>query len=194
MAVQLMQLELAHLLLGAPDGVGFLFAAGRRVNVLARLRVTQAAFDAIGENPPLAVAAGLREGMALRLAGSDLSGKLIAIGRAVDPASQTVLLRAEIGKGAETLSPGQVIAVDIAAPAGAQQRLPAAAIARHQGATLAFIQTASGEQGSSFEVRPVRIVSQGGDSVTVDGLKPGERVAVKGVSGLKAMLTGVGVE
>lgn len=143
---------------------------------------------------PLELAATLREGGPVRIARSEVVGKLIAIGRAVDPASQTVLLRAEIGKGAETLSPGQVIAVDIAGPASTQQRLPAAAIARHQGATLAFIQTAGGDKGSTFEVRPVRIVSQGGDSVTVDGLKPGERVAVKGVSGLKAMLSGVGKE
>ena len=35
---------------------------------------------------------------------------------------------------------------------------------------------------------------QGGDSVTVAGINAGERVAVKGVSGLKAMLTGVGKE
>jgi cobalt-zinc-cadmium efflux system membrane fusion protein len=67
-------------------------------------------------------------------------------------------------------------------------------IARNQGSTLAFVQTANDDKGTTFAVRPVRIVSQGGDSVTVDGIKAGERVAVKGVSGLKAMLTGVGKE
>ena len=43
---------------------------------------------------PLEVAAGLKEGMAIKLADRDISGKLIAIGRAVDTASQTILLRA----------------------------------------------------------------------------------------------------
>ena len=35
---------------------------------------------------------------------------------------------------------------------------------------------------------------EAGDSVTVDGVKAGEKVAIKGVSGLKALLTGVGKE
>jgi hypothetical protein len=143
---------------------------------------------------PLALAATLREGSPVKLARSEIVGKLIAIGRAVDAASQTVLLRAEIGQGAETLRPGQVVEVEIAGPAGQQQRLPASSIARNQGATLAFVQTAGDDKGSTFAVRPVRIVSQGGDSVTVAGITAGERVAVKGVSGLKAMLTGVGKE
>ena len=144
---------------------------------------------------PLAVAATLEEGMPIKLAGRDIGGKLIAIGRAVDPASQTVLLRAEVVKGAETLSAGQVLEVEIASPAGQQQqRLPAAALVRHDGKTWAFVQTAGDDQGARFATRPVRIVSQGGDSALVDGLQAGERVAIKGVSGLKAMLTGVGSE
>ena len=42
--------------------------------------------------------------------------------------------------------------------------------------------------------KPVSVLSQGGDSVVVDGIQAGERVAVAGVSGLKALLTGVGGE
>ena len=143
---------------------------------------------------PVAIAATLRNGSAVKIANSEVTGKLIAIGRAVDPASQTVLLRAEVGKGAETLRPGQVIEVEVAAPAGQHQRLPASALARDQGKTFAFVQTASDDKGVVFAARPVRVVSQGGDSVTVDGIKAGEKVAIKGVSGLKALLTGVGAE
>ena len=143
---------------------------------------------------PVELAATLKEGSPLKIARSEVVGKLISIGRAVDAASQTVLLRAEVSKGAETLRPGQVIEVEIAAPASQQQRLPASALARNEGATVAFVQTTSDSKGVSFEVRPVRVISQGGDSVTVDGIKPGEKVAIKGVSGLKAMLTGVGKE
>jgi RND family efflux transporter MFP subunit len=144
---------------------------------------------------PLPVAATLKEGMPIKLADREISGKLIAIGRAIDPASQTVLLRAEVSKGAEALSAGQVLEVEIASPAGKQQqRLSAAALVRHDGKTWVFIQTASDDKGVSFTARPVRVVSQGGDSALVDGVQGGERVAVKGVSGLKAMLTGVGSE
>ena len=144
---------------------------------------------------PLPVAATLREGMAIKLAERDISGRLIAIGRAVDPASQTVLLRAEVDKGAGALHAGQVLEGEIASPAGQhQQRLPAAALVRHDGKTWAFVQTAGDDQGARFAARPVQVVSQGGDSVLVDGVQAGERVAVRGVSGLKAMLTGVGSE
>ena len=144
---------------------------------------------------PLAVATTLKEDMAIKLAERDISGRLIAIGRAVDPASQTVLLRAEVDKGAAALHAGQVLEVEIASPAGQhQQRLPAAALVRHDGKAYAFVQTASDDQGARFAARPVQVVSQGGDSVLVDGVQAGERVAVRGVSGLKAMLTGVGSE
>ena len=143
---------------------------------------------------PVEQAAALAPGMAVKVAGSEIAGKLIAIGRAVDAASQTVLLRAEIGKGAESLRPGQVCEVELAGSDNKLRRLPAAALARIDGQSVVFVQTAAGEQGSQFAARPVRIVAQGGDSVTVDGLTADERVAIKGVSGLKAMATGVGRE
>ena len=143
---------------------------------------------------PVEFAASLREGMAVKIGHGEVSGKLVAIGGAVDAASQTVLLRAVVSVGADKLRPGQVVEVELASTAGSMQRLPAAALARNQGATIAFVQTASTDKETSFIARPLRIVSQGGDSVVVDGLKAGERVAIKGVSSLKAMLTGVGKE
>ncbi|KIN89174.1 efflux RND transporter periplasmic adaptor subunit [Thauera sp. SWB20] len=182
------------------DGVVLEQAAqlGQRVEASAPIyRIAQLSPLWLEIQAPLAVAAGLREGMAVRLAGSDLSGKLIAVGRAVDPASQTVLLRAALSKGAETLIPGQVVEVELPAvpgAAGGAQRLPTAALIRHDGQTLVFVQTASNDQGSRFEARPLRIVSQGGEMAVAEGVKPGEHIAVKGVSGLKAMLTGVGKE
>jgi len=143
---------------------------------------------------PVDLAAGLGLGVPVKVANSAVVGKLIAVGRAVDVASQTVLLRAAVSVGAESLRPGQMIEVEIAGPTGTAQRLPAAALSRSAGQTLAFVQVASDDKGVKFEARPVRVVSQGGDSVVVDGIAAGERVAVKGVSGLKAMLAGVGKE
>lgn len=145
---------------------------------------------------PLAVAAGLRVGTAVKVANSDIAGKLIAVGRAVDPASQSVLVRAAVGKGAETLIPGQVVEVELAAggTGGQGRQVPAAALVRHEGKTFAFVEAAADAQASSFEARPVRVLGQGGSGALVEGLQPGERVVVKGVSGLKAMLAGVGAE
>lgn len=142
---------------------------------------------------PQEFAAMLRVGMAVRVSGSAVAGKLIAIGRAVDAASQTILLRAEVAAGAETLRPGQVCEVELAAGSGGR-RLPAAALARIDGQPVVFVQTAADAKGAEFAIKPVRILSQGGDSVSVDGLAAGERVVVRGVSGLKAIATGVGRE
>ena len=143
---------------------------------------------------PVELAASLRVDMPVKIANSEVMGKLIAIGGAVDAASQTVLLRAAVSAGAEKLRPGQVIEVELASAIGKLQRLPATALVRHRGASVAFVQSVSNDQASTFIPRPLRVVSQGGDGVVVDGLQAGERVAVKGVSGLKAMLTGVGKE
>lgn len=143
---------------------------------------------------PLALAETLKPGAAVKIGGSTIQGKLIAIGRAVDPASQTVLLRAEVSQGADSLRPGQMIEVLVSVPTGTLQRLPASALTRNQGKTLVFIETAANEKNTSFTPRPVRVVSQGGDSFIAEGVAAGERVVSKGVSGLKAMLTGVGAE
>lgn len=143
---------------------------------------------------PVDFAETLKEGMAVRIAHGEISGKLISVGRAVDATSQTVLLRALVGRGAEALRPGQVVEVEMAGSNAQGQRLPASALIRHEGKALAFVQTADRDQNASFEVRPVRVINQGGDSVLIDGVKAGERVAVKGISGLKALLTGVGKE
>lgn len=143
---------------------------------------------------PQAMAAGLREGMNIKLANSDISGKLIAVGRAVDPGSQSILLRASVSKGAEALIPGQVVEVELPGAASAGQQLPAAAVIRHAGQSFVFVRTATDDKGSRFEVRPIHVLSQGGDGALVEGVKPGEQIAVKGVSGLKALFTGVGKE
>ncbi len=143
---------------------------------------------------PADIAAGLRESDRIRIVGGAVGGKLISVGRAVDAASQTVLLRAEVDRGSETLRPGQVVEVEIDSPEGRQQRLPATALARYRDTTIAFVQTAGDDRNVSFAVRAVRVVSQGGDSVVIDGIKTGEKIAVKGVSALKAILAGVGKE
>ena len=143
---------------------------------------------------PVELAASLHVGMPVKIANSEVGGKLIAIGGAVEAASQTVLLRASVSVGAEKLRPGQVVEVELASAIGNMQRLPAAALVRNLGSTIAFVQSASNDKETTFIARSLRIVSQGGDGVVVDGLKAGERVAIKGVSSLKAMLTGVGKE
>lgn len=141
---------------------------------------------------PVELAATLREGALVQVAGLPARGRLIAIGRAVDAASQSVLLRAAIDSGADRLRPGQTVEVELALPDGGPLRLPASALARQGGAAVVFVHQAAGDQGSRFEPRPVQVLGQSGDSIAVAGVHAGERVAVRGVSGLKALWTGVG--
>lgn len=143
---------------------------------------------------PVALAAGLREGAPVAVVGSEARGRLIGVGQAVDEGSQSVLLRAAVDSGANLLRPGQSVAVSLALSAGGVLRLPATAVARQGGDSVVFVQVAEDAKGLSFQVRPVKVVAQNGDRVVVDGVKAGERVAVKGVSGLKALWTGVGKE
>ncbi|MDE2440698.1 MAG: efflux RND transporter periplasmic adaptor subunit [Betaproteobacteria bacterium] len=168
---------------------------GQRVDTSAMIyRIAQLSPLWLEIQAPLTQASSLKIGDAVKIANSEVSGKLIAIGRAVDAASQTVLLRAAIRAGTKTLHPGQVVEVEIATTGTAGTRLPASAVARHDGKTFAFIQTAADDKSVTFAARPVRVLTQGGNSVVVDGVKIGERIAIRGVSGLKAFLTGVGGE
>ena len=100
-------------------------------------------------------------------------------------------VRALIEQDAERLTPGQSVAVEIALPKGNGQRVPAAAVVRIEGQPQAFVQSGSDAQAMRFELRPVRILDESGERVLVEGLKAGERIAIRGVSGLKAMATGV---
>lgn len=143
---------------------------------------------------PMTIATGLREGQSTRIADAPVSGKLTAIGRAVDPTSQTVLVRAVIDQGAEMLIPGQAVAVGLDGVSRGGLRVGSAALVRHDGETLVFVQTAGNAERAEFAARKVRVLGQGGNEATVDGLQPGERIVVRGISGLKAMLAGVGKE
>ena len=138
---------------------------------------------------PAELAALVREGLSVEAGGA--RGKIIAVGRAVNPGSQTVLLRALMKEGVESLRPGQSVEARIDLPAAAGFSLPAAALARNAGRTVVFVQQGA---GNAFRAVNVTLLSQGSDSVQVDGVKAGDRVAVQGVSGLKAVWTGVGRE
>lgn len=163
-------------------------AIGQRVDLAAplfRIGRLSPLWLEIQVNAELAI--GAREGMTVRAGGA--VGKLITVGQAVAGNSQTVLLRALLTSGADKLRPGQALSAELALPA-AQTRLPLTAIVTHNQRTVVFVR--AGEH--NFHAVPVQIGSALGDSVPVSGLQPGAVVAVKGVSNLKAIWTGVGRE
>ena len=145
---------------------------------------------------PLSMAGTLREGAAVKVRDKAVTGRITAIVRNVDTTSQTVLLRASVGQeqGAALLTPGQMLEVAVeGGEASGSQRLPAAALFRNEGSTWVFVASGEGDK-RRFTPVPVRILAQSGDMATVEGIKPGDPVVVRGVSALKAMLTGVGRE
>lgn len=123
------------------------------------------------------------------------TGRVLVVGHGVG-GSQTVLVRAEITRGAERLHPGQFVeatvisAVRDTRTASGLWSVPNGSLARLQGRVLVFVQTAKG-----FRAVPVGLVAEGAQSSTVRAeLKGDERIAVSGVSALKAALMGIGGE
>ncbi|MEO1767048.1 efflux RND transporter periplasmic adaptor subunit [Thiobacter aerophilum] len=137
--------------------------------------------------------AGLADGLAIR-PGARVSvdgarGRVVAVGASMDAASQSLPVRAELTTGLGALRPGQFVEARVeSAAAGRAWRLPAAAVARHQGRAHVFVKTRGG-----FAMMPVTLLEEEAGQVVVSGNLPDQaQVAVKGVAALKAMVTGVG--
>jgi len=143
---------------------------------------------------PLALADRLQPGASVGVPGVGVQGKVIGVGRAVDPATQTVMVRAEISDKADRLRPGQMVTATIADAAGGGVAIPSTALAREGGRTLVFVRGDAGEAGVPFDARPVEVLEISGAVANVRGIDAGQSIAISGVSGLKAMMTGVGAE
>ncbi|TLS17053.1 MAG: efflux RND transporter periplasmic adaptor subunit [Betaproteobacteria bacterium] len=167
----------------------------------SRVEAATALFTVAQLNPlwleiqaPAALAGNLKEGAAVRIAGSEASGKLINVGRQISSGSQTVTLRARMDAGLDSLHPGQMVEATVAAAPqagttagkGATYRIPQAAVVRQAGQAWVFVQTAGARPG--FQATPVSVAGNAGPDVLVSGsaLAANAAVAVKGVSALKS--------
>lgn len=156
---------------------------------------------------PVKLAATLREGARARVAGTEENkapaGKVIAIGRQVSVDNQTVSVRATVSAGANLLHPGQFVEAVLELPGGEVPawRIPVDAILRRQDKSYVFVQRPGG-----FDAVEVRLTGSSGTGSGASGervlvtsggasmLRDGDRVAVKGVSALKAAWMGIGKE
>lgn len=133
----------------------------------------------VGEGTPV-LAAG----------GEQAIGRVLSVGRVVDPETQIALARAELTSNPRGLRPGQFTSVLVgsAGKAGAAGlvTVPMSALIRSADAAYVFVRNAQG-----FEVRPVTVASAEGDAVYLaGGVAPGETVAISGVAALKALWLG----
>jgi RND family efflux transporter MFP subunit len=141
---------------------------------------------------PLSSTHGLKIGAAVSIPAYGASGKLTAIGRSLSGGNQTILLRALINKGAEFLRPGQYLeaSIDTNASDSTQWSVPNSALARVAGKTLIFVETAKG-----FRAESVSVLHEGAQNSLISGKFAGtEKIAVQGVSALKAQMMGIGGE
>lgn len=142
---------------------------------------------------PVEHLAVLRKGMSVRIPNVDAEGKIITIIRAINKNDQTVHIRAEITRHAETLSPGQFVEADVVTHDSAQQNvvhylLPKHAITRQGKDSFVFVQNTKG-----FTPVKVTVVSEQTENAIVIGQFPEKaKVAVSGTVAIKAAWNAMG--
>ena len=170
-------------------------SVGQRVEQSAPLyRIARLDPLSVDIQAPVAVASQLRVGAGLRIPATGASGEVIAVGRAVDPASQSVLVRGLVTRGADSLRPGQATTVDLdigKATASAVVQVPAGAVLHHEGKQWVFVAATEGK-ASGYRATPVQPAGRVGDSVLVNGLPAEATIATAGIAALKANLLGMG--
>ncbi len=120
-----------------------------------------------------------------------VEGQVIALGREVHAADQGVLVRAEINRHTELLTPGEFVEVCFIQQANQPQfEVPRSAVFRHDGIPALFIETKNG-----FVYTPVEIVKDYGKTLVLNGsLSPQQHIVISGTATLKAAWLGLGGE
>lgn len=132
---------------------------------------------------PAAMAGRVAAGDGVRVEGSGVTGEVMAAGASIDPKTRSAMIRARLANPG-TLVSGQTVRLAITRKADAGSfTVPRSAVAQLRGGTSVFVARKSG-----FEPVAVRVLARGADAATVSGpLGAGDRVAVTGVSELKAI-------
>lgn len=163
--------------------------AGERVEHIAPLyRIANLDTLWVEIRTPLSLLDGVSEGATVVTDDGNVSGRVILVGHEVDPANQTVLLRAEVTTGIDRLRPGQFLEMRLSASVADGVSVPAEAVVRDGQGSFVFLRTADG-----FDVEKISILNQSGGRALVSGnIKAGDPVAVSGMSSLKAAWQGIG--
>lgn len=136
-------------------------------------------------------AARMASGDQVQIPGCTVMGVIRLISPQMQSASQSQLVRAEIAKPDGCVKPFQFVHVMVTprtVKVNDHWRLPASAVARHQGQAWVFVVTESG-----FLPVEVKVFDETIDKVTVTGnVNRQSRVVTKGISTLKAVWLGLG--
>jgi RND family efflux transporter MFP subunit len=136
---------------------------------------------------PLDRLTGVAPGGAVQIPCDAGEARVDLIGRKVDPANQTVLVRAEVKGAGDCLRPGQFVEVRLQLGNTEDQfRVPSSAITRIGDMPMVFVHEAAG-----FAPVSVKIIAREGQfSIVSGGLAAGSRVAASGIASLKAAWSG----
>ncbi len=119
-------------------------------------------------------------GQSVKLENSTVTGEIIALQPSLD-AAQNVLVRAKLTQATD-LRLGQSVNITILGKTDTKAlSIPSAGLAWLGDKAYVFVENAQG-----FTPTPVNILNQTDTQVTLSGLTPNERVAVKGLAALKA--------
>ncbi|TYC54840.1 efflux RND transporter periplasmic adaptor subunit [Zoogloea oleivorans] len=169
---------------------------GQRVEQAAPLyRIARLDPLSVEIQAPLAIASQAKIGTLLRIPAAGASGEVVAVGRAVDPATQSVLLRGLITRGAQNLRPGQATAVDLEVNAAGTSavQVPAGSVLHQQGKQWVFVSALDGKT-AGYRALPVGITGKLGEAMLVSGVPADALVVTAGVAALKASWLGIGKE
>jgi multidrug efflux pump subunit AcrA (membrane-fusion protein) len=167
-----------------------LVAVGQRVEpATALFRVADLSTLWLELQVPAADVGTLRPGDAVQFAEGRAPARLLTIAQAVDPATQTVLVRAELkaqasARAAPALRPGQVLEVRIEHSGPGLVQVPAAAVVQgNAGGAAVFVEQAPGR----YRLVAVTVRASAAGTSAVSGLAGGDRVVVAGTAALLAL-------
>lgn len=136
-------------------------------------------------------AAGVAPGDAVAIPGCAQPARVILVAPAMQAASQSLLIRAELASPRGCIMPFQYVqaAIVSANPATTGNwRLPPAALTRHEGQTWVFLAVAGG-----FKPVAVKVMAESPDSARVSADLPADaKLAIRGTAALKAVWLGLG--
>jgi membrane fusion protein, heavy metal efflux system len=162
-----------------------LITSGQRVNGFDPLyRLAQLDVLWLDIRATLEQIAGLQLGQQVSISETGSRGKIILLGREVEPTNQTVLVRAEITKGTQHLQAGQFVQVHpeitLKEPSW---YVPSGSIARSGEENVIFVKVENG-----FQVQPIKILSNHEQMAVISAnLKENPRIAINGLAVLKAL-------
>ena len=162
-------------LVKANDSAASLVTINQLDPIAVAFAVPESSLDAVRS----ASAAGVAS-VAIRNRGSDtapLAGTLSFVDNAVDPATGTILLKAQLPNAARALWPGRFADVTLVLGADTGLVVPAASVQQGQTGPQVFVV----QPDKTVELRPVVVArTTGARTLLSSGVKPGETVVLEG--------------